>query len=420
MSSPTSEPITVESDADEPPFAMVGDWVMLAPVSDRAVRVYCLLRAHINQVRGDERVWPSQEKLAAVLGLSKADEVGKAIKALEGIGAVRKEIRVGRKGRYTVYVVRRDPPLGYVGMTNASVDLHRPGVVDQLVVDRVKRLPHRAEAARNSRSEDITPDQGSSPEWATPDLGATPDPGGEAPPDQGCEPYKGEPDEQGLEKHTPRKRDAPPASPPCAPPPVHVQLDVNLADDRGDQGQGAGEHQRQPEVEFPGEIQEPDVAATDWSKRPKASGKFSKLSASASSMPARRLVNEFSSTLLYPLKGDIYHKWCAAVSKLLDEGVYPESVLRTAMVECMDAGKPPAALYSFASAVANRAPTGGQRRVATSTRNLDEQRVNHKNWFNGDGSMKSAEEIAAMERGDVGQHFVVDSKPCNVRELPAS
>lgn len=325
----SDEPFAVEADEDESPFALVGDWVLLAPISDRAVRVYALLRAHVNHARKDNEAWPSQEKLAAALGLSKPDDIGKSIKALEEIGAVRKKFRTGRKGRYTVYVVRLHAPAGYAGMRGTE-DLHRPGAVEQLVEERVKRLPHRTHAAIEA-AKVSTPDLGS-PVWTTPDLGATPDQGVGHTPDQGGKQYEGELDEGAFKTHTALPRDAL-----CDPKP--------------------------PVVEFPDEIQvpaDPDEAIADWSKRPKSQSKFSKLSGTAASMPARRLVTEFSSTLTYPLKGEIYAKWSAAVSKLMAEGVYPEEVLRQAMVECMAGGKPPAALYSFAAAVANRAPDRGR------------------------------------------------------------
>lgn len=200
-----AEGFAVEAEPDESPFAQVGDWVLLAPISDCAVRVYCLLRAHVNHARNDNEVWPSQEKLAAVLGLSKADKIGEAVKALESIGAVRKKWRTGRKGRYTVYVVRLHAPAGWTGLRSAAEDLHRPGVVEQLVRERVRRLPHRTDAARKAvqdatdeqmpSSADITPNPGGSPEQVTPDSGATPDRGEKAPPNQGVKPYEGEPDE---------------------------------------------------------------------------------------------------------------------------------------------------------------------------------------------------------------------------------
>lgn len=193
------EGFAVEAEPEETPFAMVGDWVLLAHIPDRAVRVYGLLRAHVNHARGDDAVWPSQEKLAAVLGLSKADDISKAIKILEGIGAVRKTSRTGRKGKYTVYIVRLHAPAGWTGMRSAAEDLHRKGAVEKLIAERVKRLPHRTQAAIEAAREGNTPNLGS-PERSTPDLGATPDPVLKAPLDQGVKPYEGEPDEPTARK----------------------------------------------------------------------------------------------------------------------------------------------------------------------------------------------------------------------------
>lgn len=134
-------------EGDSWPFSQVGDWVLMAPISDRAVRVYCLLRAHVNAARdkrGDSSVWPSQGTLATVMGLSKPDAVGKAIRELIALGAVKARIIRTPRGRLMVYKVHLEPPAGvaYDG-PRCTADLYQTGALEQLDADRVARRPDR-------------------------------------------------------------------------------------------------------------------------------------------------------------------------------------------------------------------------------------------------------------------------------------
>jgi hypothetical protein len=97
------------------PYTTIGNWILLRPdLSDRAVRVYCLLRMHANQHHGD-RCWPSQLLLADLLGLAKPDAITKAVRELVDIGAVQVETVRAKRGRMNVYTVHESPPDDWAG-----------------------------------------------------------------------------------------------------------------------------------------------------------------------------------------------------------------------------------------------------------------------------------------------------------------
>ncbi|WP_226358773.1 helix-turn-helix domain-containing protein [Pseudonocardia sp. ICBG601] len=100
------------------PFAMVGDFVVLARLSPRACQLYWMLRGHVNTARGDDRAWPGMRGLADAMGLSKIDSVIAAVRELEAIGAVDVETVPTRTGRRNVYTVHLTPPPGYTGLTS--------------------------------------------------------------------------------------------------------------------------------------------------------------------------------------------------------------------------------------------------------------------------------------------------------------
>lgn len=122
------------------PFTDCGTWVVLAQVVDRrkgcarpishlACRVYWILRAHVDQSRMDmngkvdERVWPGQDEMAAMVGVSKYDTIGEAIKDLVDIGAVTVESQRHPRNpmrRRNVYTVHREPPTSYAGPLSTS------------------------------------------------------------------------------------------------------------------------------------------------------------------------------------------------------------------------------------------------------------------------------------------------------------
>uniref|UniRef100_UPI003F496A41 helix-turn-helix domain-containing protein n=1 Tax=Pseudonocardia sp. CA-138482 TaxID=3240023 RepID=UPI003F496A41 len=102
------------------PYATVGDYVALSDVSDRAARVYWLLRMHVNGGRGDEKAWPAQRTLADILKLKKTDSIGAAIRELIELGAVSVDVVATPKGRANIYTVHEAPPDDYAGPKRLS------------------------------------------------------------------------------------------------------------------------------------------------------------------------------------------------------------------------------------------------------------------------------------------------------------
>lgn len=152
-------------------YTIVGDWVLLNPdLSDRAVRIYCLLRMHCQGT--EERAKPAQSTLAEMLGVKKTDTIGKAIKELVGIGAVSVEVTKHRAGRRNTYVVNEAPPPVY----------------DQGPVDRsdfYAKRKQRRDAAEQTVGDGVPPASG-----VTPISGVMGDPllGGDgSPPRRGSE-----------------------------------------------------------------------------------------------------------------------------------------------------------------------------------------------------------------------------------------
>lgn len=99
------------------PYGTVGEWVPIAPVSHLAVRIYTVLRCHVNRERGDDRAFPHQEDLAAMVGVSRRQTIKAAVDELVDLGAVETEmVRYARGLRARVfYTVHEAPPTGYSG-----------------------------------------------------------------------------------------------------------------------------------------------------------------------------------------------------------------------------------------------------------------------------------------------------------------
>ncbi|MGH3782617.1 MAG: helix-turn-helix domain-containing protein [Pseudonocardiaceae bacterium] len=93
-------------------YTQVGDWVLLAPISDRAVRIYALMRMHCDGIT-KTRAWPAQKTLASMLGVKKVDTVQAAIKDLVDLGALNVEAITTEHGRCNRYIVHMTPPPGY-------------------------------------------------------------------------------------------------------------------------------------------------------------------------------------------------------------------------------------------------------------------------------------------------------------------
>lgn len=107
MSAPTDELRLITSNH----YTTVSDWVLLAPkLSDRAFRVYALLRMHLQE---GPKVWPGQKTLAAMLGIKKTDGIGAAITELRELGAVTVEVERHPGGRRNIYYIHEAVPEGY-------------------------------------------------------------------------------------------------------------------------------------------------------------------------------------------------------------------------------------------------------------------------------------------------------------------
>lgn len=100
------------------PYSQVGDWVLLAPIRPSAKTLYWALSAHINTTRDDTIVWPTQDMLAEVLGLSRGDKVKTYMDELVAIDAVhiRKARYAGGLRERSMYTVHQSPPEGYEGL----------------------------------------------------------------------------------------------------------------------------------------------------------------------------------------------------------------------------------------------------------------------------------------------------------------
>lgn len=80
----SSESTDVGTDAPGENFTMIYEWILDAPISDRAVRLYGVLRRYLG---ANDSVWPSRGTLSRRLRCSR-DSVDRALKELVSIGAV--------------------------------------------------------------------------------------------------------------------------------------------------------------------------------------------------------------------------------------------------------------------------------------------------------------------------------------------
>lgn len=165
------------------PYATVGDYVALSDVSDRACRVYWLLRMHINSGRGDERAWPAQKSLAQILKLKKTDTIGAAIRELVDLGAVTVEVNSTPHGRANIYTVHEAPPEDFSGPKRLSEFYKlREETAGQATSPPAKGSPpnRRRIGGQKPSSTDITPQKGVIP-------GHPPERGQGSPPADGSE-----------------------------------------------------------------------------------------------------------------------------------------------------------------------------------------------------------------------------------------
>ncbi|WP_167163030.1 helix-turn-helix domain-containing protein [Streptomyces sp. MBT27] len=103
-------------------FTKVPNWVLLSGIKPQAQALYIQLRMHLNMTRGDEEVWPSQESLAARLGLSRVQSLTRYFEELEELGAIERKIErySDRMRQRTKYTIHHLPPEGYDGPLNLA------------------------------------------------------------------------------------------------------------------------------------------------------------------------------------------------------------------------------------------------------------------------------------------------------------
>jgi hypothetical protein len=94
--SESTRPSTITSDTG--PFAIVPEWVLDAPISDRACRLYGILGRYAD--RHSNHAWPSRRRLAERLRCS-VKSIDRAVAELEAVGALRVERRYDEEGEQT-------------------------------------------------------------------------------------------------------------------------------------------------------------------------------------------------------------------------------------------------------------------------------------------------------------------------------
>lgn len=97
--------------SDTGPFALVPEWVLDSPLSDRAVRLYAVLARYADSTSGE--AWPSRQTLWKRLNCSERS-LDAAKNELEVVGAIGVERRWKESGDPTTnrWIIHRAPPLG--------------------------------------------------------------------------------------------------------------------------------------------------------------------------------------------------------------------------------------------------------------------------------------------------------------------
>jgi len=120
-------PIEIIPDEPQYDFVLAPHWILLAPLKHASIRLYLLMRAHINNQRaktGDQRVWPSQHTLAEMMGLSRADKVWPYLADLQDHGLISTQhTTTGNMRDRNVYRIRMNPPPGWEGHLSTT-DFH--------------------------------------------------------------------------------------------------------------------------------------------------------------------------------------------------------------------------------------------------------------------------------------------------------
>lgn len=198
-----SEEIEIRAGRRSAAWTGVKDWVVLACThADEATactcaqgaKVYHLLCMHLNRKRGDQKVWPTTDALARMMGRARGDKIAPWLAWLVALKAIEVR-RLGTGGRY-VYTVHEEPPAGYAGPTSLGEWYHtnRDELDRRRAAAKAKRDERRsAQRATKDEVNGVTPEPGEhhQADAVTPDPGehvhpvpgehVTPDPGRELP-----------------------------------------------------------------------------------------------------------------------------------------------------------------------------------------------------------------------------------------------
>jgi hypothetical protein len=178
----------------ELPWTQVHDWVALSGIGTASIAAYLFLKMHLNRHTG--LVNPGTVRLAALLGLPRADKVAAVIRPLVKIGAV--EVKTYGMPRRNRYIVHSLPPDNYAGpLSIGQWTKTHASKIDQ---ERQKHAK-KAQEARNRRSDPVTTntgllDEGQTDSSVAPESGlqVAPESGVHVPPDSGLEPDVAQPD----------------------------------------------------------------------------------------------------------------------------------------------------------------------------------------------------------------------------------
>lgn len=158
-----------EVEGDDYPFTLIPDWVLLAPISDLAFRIYGLLRAYANKSRGGRTSFPAQTTLARILGFAKTQPISQAVAELEAIGAVTRRKVAYPRGRKTIYrtYLEPHPDSGYRG-PRMTAQLSDPDVLAALAAERAHRKPRRRPTDQPDQPDRPASDIAPAPDEPTP------------------------------------------------------------------------------------------------------------------------------------------------------------------------------------------------------------------------------------------------------------
>lgn len=134
--------------SDTGPFAIVPEWVLDAPISDRAVRLYGILSRYADDATGES--WPSRRTLWTRIGCSERS-LDHARRELVGIGALEVEHRTAAEGDRTsnLWIIKRLPPGVGQKTTPRGARTDAQGGAETAVGTRTNRT--RSEYAANER-----------------------------------------------------------------------------------------------------------------------------------------------------------------------------------------------------------------------------------------------------------------------------